>query len=209
MRPLYRWLLKSVAAISLLLVLLAVTARVFAMSANDVWSHENNWFIKQPSACDTLKWEFIFSDGEVILIRSFISLPNSPYHRSDDEGLWHHETSPASTCSVRDFAASVPEWSPLQDSSVKVQGLGSRDIGFYSWQTQSPIPGYSYRGFLVGIPLWLPAAIFLTIGILTYLKARPRYPDGFCEICGYDLRATPERCPECGAIPPQNVTISA
>jgi hypothetical protein len=46
-----------------------------------------------------------------------------------------------------------------------------------------------------GIPVLFGAAHFLT-------NRRPRTrPRGVCERCGYDLRATPDRCPECGHPP--------
>jgi len=51
----------------------------------------------------------------------------------------------------------------------------------------------------VTVPIWMLVVVF-GIGPLAWLVRRwRRRGPGFCAGCGYDLRATPGRCPECGA----------
>jgi hypothetical protein len=49
-------------------------------------------------------------------------------------------------------------------------------------------------------PLWwlsLPSVLLAGLAVVKSSRMRP----GACRTCGYDLRATPDRCPECGAVP--------
>jgi hypothetical protein len=61
----------------------------------------------------------------------------------------------------------------------------------------------SANGYMWGlfIPYWilvlLPAATAVAAIRVRGLPGRP----GRCRSCGYDLRATPDKCPECGAVP--------
>ena len=66
-----------------------------------------------------------------------------------------------------------------------------------------------------GYSLWAPYWLLIGLVSLPALvvarrhSRRHRRAAGRCPACGYDLRATPQRCPECGAIVAQRETPSA
>ena len=60
-------------------------------------------------------------------------------------------------------------------------------------------------------PTWLVLSMFISpLALLTarHIRRRRSIKSGHCP-CGYDLRATPERCPECGLAPTTNATQAA
>jgi hypothetical protein len=81
---------------------------------------------------------------------------------------------------------------------------GSVRNGFGFGRTEAMItPGTaSFRARVISIPYWVLVATPLLIGAAAAkLGSRRRHAAGLCRKCGYDLRATPERCPECGMVP--------
>jgi hypothetical protein len=82
----------------------------------------------------------------------------------------------------------LAEWSYLGVHFVKLQqgSLLTRDLACH------------YASLLIAFAA-LPLA-----RCLATIVSRPRYDNPRCRSCGYDVRATPDRCPECGTVTAKN-----
>jgi hypothetical protein len=81
-------------------------------------------------------------------------------------------------------------------------GFGNRRIRFVLDNSNSPP---THTVYFTAIPHALPAIVFAILPAYTIFnqtRKRRRKRTGRCITCGYDLRASRDRCPECGvAIP--------
>jgi hypothetical protein len=97
-------------------------------------------------------------------------------------------------------------WSNTAPVSTGSDLLGPFSFRVHGPASQSLPVGMGLYGWVVQVPFWflvLICAILPVVWIVrrkTWLRQQ-RMAKGFCPTCGYDLRATPDRCPECGAIP--------
>ena len=67
---------------------------------------------------------------------------------------------------------------------------------------RSPDVPFTYR--LVEVPFWLLAAVTAVPAAVAFARGRrrrQRADTGLCFDCGYDLRGSTDRCPECGTLP--------
>jgi hypothetical protein len=96
-------------------------------------------------------------------------------------------------------------WTPRNETEREVgplrwMGVASSYVGPGGAEDPS-----SPSSWWVIVPFWLVTAVFTAIpaarGVVRFRRRRRKRPAGLCPRCGYDLRATPDRCPECGAMP--------
>jgi hypothetical protein len=107
-------------------------------------------------------------------------------------GIPRYETRPP-TESFCNFAWTSDQYPPL----VSPQSIGSHSVLEASTEFDPSI----FNSRQLTVPYWSMAIAFGILPFAVVVSRRRRHPIGCCRKCGYDLRATPDRCPECGMKP--------
>jgi hypothetical protein len=185
MKRFRRWVFNGIAAISLLLCITAI----------GLWVR-SYWIVDQIRNVGVYVEQDFGSDSGRLLYN--IQDVAHPSPRSN--GRWFHHVY-------------------FHDSSDRAWHIWSDEVAEASWSltrtgfvvaVRSALKSKRIEYISIVIPdfaLVLVTGIMPAIVMIRRWKRRARSGSGQCSKCGYDLRATPERCPECGTVPAIRETV--
>jgi len=211
MRRLRRWAFDFAAVVSALLFVATCVLWVRSYSAE----------LAVPFWTEKGLWEVAARDG-VLLIdnepqRELDRAPDRIFHRRlqqlDDRMA---ELRRGSRMELKKLGATDPrrnraEWDRYFERfkalEAEREGTYERIENLYRWYRQSglmrltPTAGRSLRCRNAVLLLALLPIAWLSRDVGRQIRQRTRRRKGLCLSCGYDLRVTPNQCPECGTIP--------
>jgi hypothetical protein len=103
-----------------------------------------------------------------------------------------------------------PVWGWYWDSGMSSEvaeptnRLGFTSYGSWKVRSTNELGSAERSTGNILFPHWFAVALFAALPawqLARLHRRRMAKREGRCSKCGYDLRATPERCPECGAVP--------
>ena len=156
--------------------------------------------------------DFSSSDGMVQIRCSWVALRGG-----FDFAFWHHHAiTPESAADLKEdhvWHAPVEIWSGsvgkldetnnkyLPRPTYRFMPTNPSPLGFQFRARRGLYQGNYYWYGAAAIPFWFPVVVCSGLPLLwtwRRRRARMRARRGRCRFCGYDLRATTDRCPECG-----------
>lgn len=171
---------------------------------------------------DALKWRMSVAAGEPVQVRSItfysgwgcleIALARERIYVAAGTGIpagfaystgkypWHPRGTPLNAGWEREFAGfgAMHDWQPSAPAGLALPALPELGRLF----VMKPV-GWTESSSALWVPYWFLMLVFAILPVRRFylwVRTRRRRQRGLCERCGYDLRGSLDKCPECGVV---------